>query len=53
MGNQDSKGGVGVKFESEEYWWLEAMKELAPVQSCEEFCRRFKGGLPSPQTSMI
>ena len=45
MGNKSSKGkGIpaNIEPESEEYWWWHAEKTLAPIDSCEEFCERFK-----------
>ena len=45
MGNKSSKGKgmpANIKPESDEYWWWYAEKTLAPIDSCEEFCERFK-----------
>jgi len=45
MGNKESKGKdcpPGIVFESEEYWWWQAGKTFAPIETPEEFCERFK-----------
>jgi len=45
MGNKSSKGKgmpANIEPESEEYWWWHAEKTLTPIDSCEEFCERFK-----------
>jgi len=43
MGNSESQpvDDSGLKPGSDEWWWREAEKNLAPVKSCEEFCTRF------------
>jgi len=44
MGNKGSKGKTlppGVKYDSEEYWWFELDRTVAPISSCEEYCERF------------
>jgi len=48
MGNKHSKGAAAAQakgeessLDSEEFWWGEVAKNLVPIQSCEEFCKRF------------
>ena len=46
MGNKESKNlPPGIVKDSEEYWWYQCGRNLAPVESCEEFCKRYKDGL--------
>ena len=40
-GKSKSAGSGKIAVDSDEFWWAEAAKTLAPIEGCDEFCKRF------------
>jgi len=52
-GTKERSGGKGPKPGSDEWWWLEAEKTLAPIKTIDEFCARFKSATPDEAKQLL